>query len=142
MSKTIVTRGHYHNFDEATAAEAISPGHLVRRDANGKFIKQATAGAVNRRTVAVENDIFGKGVTDAYAVNDRVLAVALMPGDTFYGRLAAAATAVGVGDYLEAHTDGTLKKTATAAGASFQALEAVDNSAGGTEVFIHVEVLG
>jgi hypothetical protein len=139
---------------EAPAGGAITPGHLVAYNSSGNLVVHGTAGAKTRPLFAVENELLGKGINDAYAVNDLVQAEELHVGDV-YALLPAAAAAIVIGDKLTSNGDGTLKK-ATAASQSgttpftvtfadhiiAEALEAVDNSGGGTPVRIKVAVIG
>ena len=125
---------------EAAAGGTIKPGHLVELDSSGDFIVQATLGKDCQRTFALENDLIGDGVTDAYLITEQVQAGAFKRGEVVHAKLAAAAAAIVIGDQLEAAADGTLK--IFAAGTAIPtALEAVDNSGGGSEVFIKAEVL-
>lgn len=125
---------------EAVAAGAITPGHLIARDANGKVGVHAAAAGNTGRLFAVENDIIGKGINDAYAVDDQVQFGAFRPGDEVYALVPAAAAAIVIGNQLESTGDGTLK--ILAAGTPLAtALEAVDNSAGATPARIKVEIM-
>ncbi|MGD9726391.1 MAG: hypothetical protein AB7L09_21610 [Nitrospira sp.] len=134
---------------EALAAEAITPGHLISYNNAGKFIKHAVAAGNAAPLFAAENEVFGDEISVAYANNDNVLAWMCRAGDEVYALVAAAAAAIVVGDYLESAGDGTLRKVATAAATSqamresirFQALEAVDNSGGGTAVRLAVLII-
>ncbi len=146
----VVVIGHNEAlYKEANVAEAITPGHLIALNSSGAMIKHATAGAAasageNFRMpvkVAVENDIFGKGIDDAWAVNDQGLYQQLDTGCEWMALLAAAATAVTYGAYLESAGNGTLRITTIEGNAIARALEAVDNSAGGSPARIRVEVL-
>jgi hypothetical protein len=91
--------------------------------------------------VAVEQDFFGKGIDDAYAVNDRVLYQPLDTGCEFMALVAAAAPAIAYNDLVESAGNGTVRKTVIAANAIGRATEAVDNSGGGAAVRLRVEVL-
>lgn len=138
--KTIVLLGS-PKIKEAQATAAISPGHLVEYGGAKDIRKTSTALVSCRKAIALENDIVGKTITDAYAANDWVRYGVFTPGDVAYVRVAAAATAIAKGDKLVAHSDGTVKKTgATTDFIVGYALEALDNSAGGSEAFIKMEV--
>jgi hypothetical protein len=98
---------------------------------------------------AFENELAGKTITDQYAIGDQVLCMVCAPGAEVLMVLAASAAAIVIGDYLESAGDGTVRlgvadaatDTAQRRAIVGMALEAVDNSGGGTEVFIKVEVL-
>ena len=146
----VVVIGHDRAlYKEANVAEAITPGHLVALNSSGAMIKHNVAGpaaAAGVNTpgivrVAVENDIFGKGIDDLWAINDQGLYQPLDTGAEFMALLAAAAPAVAVNDLVESAGNGTVRKTTVIANAIGRAVEAKDNSAGGTQVRLRVEVL-
>lgn len=147
-NRTIVVKGRGIR-KELNAGGVINPGHLIKMAADGDAEVHNGAGKTAMATFACENELFGLGVTDAYAVGDRVLYEHLVPGQEVYGRVAAAAAAIAVGDFLESDGTGCLRKVATSAATAQdarnsvvgQALEAVDNSGGGAEVFILVAII-
>lgn len=124
---------------EGQASAALSPGHLVERGGSKIFQVQATAKAACSPMFAVENDLLGKEITDAYAANDNVVVAFALPGAEINARLAASASAIVANDALEATGDGTVRKF-TDGVIIGHALEAVNNSSGSTEVFIKMEV--
>lgn len=139
---------------EAPAGGAITPGHLITRNSSNAFIVHAVAAGPAVAMFALENELFGKEITAAYASGEQVLAWVPEKGSEVYALVAAAAAAIVVGDYLESAGDGTLRKATafaqsgttpfavTPAGYPVaRALNAVDNSGGGTPVRIEVEVL-
>lgn len=148
MANTIVLKGHSIR-KEREAAAAINPGHLVEITSADKVQVHGTAAANAQRAFAVENEVVGKGIDDAYATGDWVLYEVLQPGAEIQAVLAASATAVARGAFLESAGDGTLRVLTTAAATSQAsrasvvavALEAVDNSGGGSEAYITVEIL-
>ena len=148
MSKTIVLDG-YVTPKEATAAAALSPGHLIKLNNAGKVLKHATAGGTLSPSFAVEYEYDTSDIATAYATGDRVRYVVATTGARIKGKLAASAAAIVIGDYLESAGDGTLRKVSTDTATSqdernsvrFQAVEAVNNSSGSSEVFIKVEVI-
>lgn len=146
----VVVIGHNEAlYKEANVAEAITPGHLIALNSSGEMIKHNVAGPAaaaganiqGQVRVAVENDFFGKGIDDAWAVNDRGIYQSLDTGCEFMALVAAAAPAIAYQDYVESAGNGTVRKTTVIANAIGRALEAVDNSAGGTQVRLRVEVL-
>jgi hypothetical protein len=149
MLRVVVIGHNVGQYKEAECAEAITPGHLVTLNASDKLIKHATAGPVAAAganippivRVAVENDIFGKGIDDAWASGDQGLYQVLDSGCEFMALVAAAAPAIAKHDYLESAGNGTVRKTTVIANAFARATVAVDNSGGGSPVRLRVEVL-
>ena len=136
--ETIILKGN-PLIKERDAVVALSPGHFVELTAANGVRKVDEAGA-SSRNIAIENDLLGKTISDAYAANDRVLYAAFTPGEEAYVRLQARATAVVVGDDLALSATGSVVKAAGGADVVARALEAIDNSANANEVFIKVEV--
>ena len=127
---------------ERQAGGVIRPGHLVALNSSNAYVVQPTALVAVQKTFAMEKEYDGTGIAGSYASGDTVIAGDFTAGDEVYARLAAAAVAIVIGDNLVAHSDGTLKKSA--ASTDFfvaKALEAVNNSGGGTEVMIKVKLL-
>lgn len=144
MPNTIIVEGHAKGkYDEGRAAGAIKPGHMLKRDSSLALVVHATAGGFGEMMVAIEDALQGKLITDAYASGDLVRYYQPRSGEKFMARLAAGATAVVKGDLLISSGDGTLKKT-TGSPTQLYAVaeESVDNSAGGSEVFIKVRAAG
>jgi hypothetical protein len=147
-SNTIFVKGNKIR-KEALAGVAINPGYLVELQSDGTLDPHDTAATNATPTIAVENEVFGDDRTVAYAIGDNVLYEYMSPGSEVYLVLAAAAVAVVVGDFLESAGDGTVRKlTARAATAESatrsivaKAIEAVDNSGGGGEVYILAEIM-
>ncbi len=148
MPNTIVLKGKGIR-KERISGGAINPGHLIERTSTGTVIVHAGAGLNTQSMFAIENEVIGGEIDTAYASGDNVLYEVLPPGAEVNALLAAAATAVVAGDYLESDGDGTLRilTTDTATDDTQReacvavALESVDNSGGGGEVRIKVEVL-
>lgn len=151
-SEAIVLLGNPER-QEDKAIAAFSPGHLLEFNSTG-VRKHSVAKGKARKAIATENELLGKTIEDAYAINDNAYLAVFKSGEQAQVRLAAAAAAIVKGDFLESAGDGTLRKLTAASqggGAPYAytsegvplavALEAIDNSAGGTEVFINVEFL-
>src|SRR3990170_7472075 len=162
MAKTVVLKGDPVR-KEGVAAEAVTPGHLIEfvpsgADA-GKLRKHASAGQNAAHMFAVEEEFVGDDIDTAYAASDTVQYVAARPGDEVNALVAAAAAAIVKGNFLESAGNGTVRKHTVPSQAvneggtnSYtitqytravvgQALEAVDNSGGGTAGRIKGEVL-
>lgn len=133
---------------EFVAGEAgIYPGHLLEQTtAAAASAGPQTALRDNRAStvggpviVAIENPYLPPGTKDTvYASGDTVYGRAVVPGSEYQARLAPNAAAIVVNDSLTRDGDGMLKKAAAADEIVAVALEAVNNSAGGTQVFILV----
>ena len=130
-------------YNERVATEAITPGMLVNPVDATQVEMNDIVSATDQPglvEVAVENDIFGGGIDDAYASGDTVISQILRPGCEFYGWVAAGEAAVAYDAYLTTAAGGLLT-AGTAANAIAMAREAVDNSGGGTSARIRVVVI-
>lgn len=107
-SNTIVLKGNGIN-KEAIANAAITPGYLVERMSTGNIRKHATAGVEASPAFAIENEVIGLGIDDDYAANDNCLFTYLQSGSEVFALLAAAASAIVIGDKLESAGDGTVR---------------------------------
>jgi len=106
-AKTIVLKGHGIR-NEALANAAITPGHLVELMTTGKIRVHATAGGNAAALFAVEDDLQGKTIDDAYAANAIAQYDALYPGCEVQARIANGQN-VAIGNFLESAGDGTLQ---------------------------------
>jgi hypothetical protein len=133
---------------EGIASGAITPGHLVEFGGANDLQVHSNAALNARKAFAVENDLIGNGITDAYALGDQVQYEVFYAGAEVYALVAAAATAITKGAALESAGDGTLRILTTDAATDdtqrdsvvAYALEAVDNSGGASAARIKVEV--
>lgn len=141
--KTIVYKGSGIR-KEAVAGGAITPGHLVALDSSGDLIVHATNGGQAQRAFAVENELNGGEIGDAYATLDRAFYEVLPHGAEVYGWLADEENAA-IGNFLASFGDGTMKVLDTIA-AVVQATGAVtdDDSAAsnGLVVYLHLDENG
>lgn len=132
----------------AAAASAIVPGMLIEELAAGTVQEHSTAAANAQKLFALPDIATGGTIDDAYAVGALVEYGAAHAGQEVYALVAAAAAAIVIGDVLESAGDGTVRiATADAATDTAQrdavvgyALEAVNNSGGGTTARIKVRV--
>ena len=147
--KTIVLKGQGQVRKELIAAAAITPGYLCERTSSNTVQKHAGAGLTAAPMFALENEVVGGNIDTAYVALDTVLLGIFPPGTEIFALVAASASAIVIGDVLESDGDGTLRiQTADAATDAAQrrsavavAIEAVDNSGGGSEARIKVELL-
>lgn len=141
--KTIILKGmEYCPPEEAKAGEAgIYPGMLLKFQSDGDFELQDESETVGPLLVAVEDTLQGKVIADVYTSGYAVLARWLAIGTEFYGWLAPGAN-VSIGSqctfagYESPGALGLAEKSSAqlGAGARFEAVEAVNNSAGLTAV--------
>jgi hypothetical protein len=148
-TNTIVLKGDLRlRHEEFRAGGTIRPGHnLIINSSNAVVVNNVAAGAGSTafsNFFAKEDALQGKTVDDAYASSDLVPVHMAHAGDKIQGRVAAAAVAIVVGDRLVSNGDGCVKKAADAVtGRTIGiAAEAVDNSAGGSEAFVAMWIVG
>lgn len=138
---------------ELPAGGTITPGMLVAMNSAGKWVAHPTAAGAAVPAFAQEYEINGKGIDDNYVSGDDVLTWIVPSGAEVNALVAASATAIAVGDYVESAGDGTVRKATAASGLTVpsgggtvvlpgqiigQALEAVDNSGGATTARIRI----
>lgn len=98
--------------EEFEAAGAIYPGMLVEMDSNGKVVAHNSAAARACIMIALENELEGEGIDDAYASGDKVQVWFAGRGDMAYMVLSDGEKVV-KGDMLESNGDGYLQKLTT-----------------------------
>lgn len=144
---TDVNGSFIHNERLAAAASAILPGHLVE-EVLGKVQEHSTAAANAQKLFALANIANGGTIDDVYIVGESVRYGAAHAGQEVFALVAASATAITDGIALESAGDGTLRiQTTDSATDDTQrnsvvayAMEAVDNSGGGSAVRIKARV--
>lgn len=148
--KVVVLKGDPKRYEALAGAAGILPGHLIKLSStSGDVVVHNVAAGMAAPMFADVEDYAGGVVDTAYADNDQLSYVHCKQGDEIYALLPASAAAVVIGDYLESNGDGTLKKsthattsaTTAAAWPIAIALQAIDNSGGGTAVRIKVRIL-
>jgi hypothetical protein len=107
-AKTIVLKGRGIR-NEAVANAAITPGHLVELMSTGKIRVHATAGGNAAALFAVEDDLQGKTIDDAYAANAIAQYEAVYPGCEVQAWIADGQN-IAIGDFLESAGGGELQK--------------------------------
>jgi hypothetical protein len=126
-------------FEEFTASEAITPGMLVELTSDGKVKKHASESGNVLPMFALEDELQGKGIDDAYAEEAQVQVWVPGRGDIVNALLEDGQN-IAIGDYLESAGAGYLQKyVADSTGIYYpaqivgQAIEAVDlSSSSGT----------
>lgn len=131
---TIKLKKYVDIINEYDAGGAITPGHLVQLDSDGDVTVNSSAGVACQKAFALEDELQGKTISDAYASGDKVQVWNCVPGEEVYALLADGENAA-IGDKLVSNGDGQLKvMTADSSGAVVEetpiaiALEAVDMS--------------
>ncbi len=135
---------------EAVATAIFTPGDLLNIDSAGELLKHGDASKRNAPLFAVEDDINGTGIDDDYADTQYAQAEYMFPGCEVYAWVAASAAAIVIGALLESdgagglrilqdYTDAELDEVSVSAMA--QAIEAVDNSGGGSRARIKVVII-
>lgn len=111
MPHTIVLKGPFIR-KEGEASEAITPGHLVEFGGSADLRKHSTVGGAARRAFALENDLLGRGIDDAYAAAEAVQYGVFPHGSEVYAKLTAGETCT-KGDALESAGNGLLQVSST-----------------------------
>ena len=102
---------------EAVANAAITPGMVCELMSTGKVRAHANAGQNAEALIAIEDELQGKEISQAYAADNIVLLRNYRAGDEFYG-LIANGEDVSIGNFLESDGEGRLQvHTADSAGA-------------------------
>jgi hypothetical protein len=106
---SVIIKDYAHIREEFVANAAITPGHLVELMSTGKVRVHATAGGNCLPMFAVEDELQGKEISEAYAADDQVQVWVPQRGDEVYCLIKHAQT-IAIGDFLESAGDGTLQK--------------------------------
>jgi hypothetical protein len=96
---------------EAKAAAAITPGMLIYFNGTANTVAKHNhaSGPVHPPMFALEDELQGKGITDAYATGDKVQCWIAQRGERVLALLADGEH-VEIGDRLASNGDGFLKK--------------------------------
>lgn len=139
---TIPIKGDFIQ-SERQANAAINPGHLIELMSTDKVRSNTQAGVLVPRTFAIEQEYEGKEITDAYATDDTVIYGAFPAGAEVYAKLAASATAVVIGDRLEAKNDGTVGTLSAADTLVATGIVTDDDNAAttGLAIYLHLDEL-
>lgn len=131
---TIKIKKYSDVIEEITAtAVAITPGYLLELTSAGLVQAHATAAGNVLPMFALEDELQGNGIDDAYAVSAKVQVWIPGRGDQVYALLNDGETVV-IGDFLESAGNGKLQKHTSASADVYLnpivgvAVEAVDMS--------------
>lgn len=109
MAKQTIKLKKYNDIiNEYAAGEAITPGMLLELASDGDVDVQDTAGGVCSKMFALEDELQGKTIDDAYAEGDPVQCWVATPGEEVLAWLANGEDA-SIGDILVADGTGKLK---------------------------------
>ncbi len=111
MPKTVVLKGDFIR-KEGKASSAITPGDLIEFGGSADLQPHSTVGGEARKAFALENDLIGQGLTDAYDAGDTVQYGVFVPGAEVYVRLNTGKTCT-KGQPLESAGNGRLQVEST-----------------------------
>jgi hypothetical protein len=109
LFNTIKLKNYSKVMVEYAAAAALYPGQLLELTSSGTVQKHSGAGKTALPMFAVEDELQGKGITEAYAAGDVVQCWIPGRGDEVYVKLADAENVV-IGDRLESNGLGFVRK--------------------------------
>ena len=133
---SIRVKNYLNIFEEMVAVAAITPGMLVEIDSAGEVQAHSAASGITLPMFALEDELQGNGITDAYSADDQVQVWIPQRGDQVYAVLADGES-VAIGDFVVSNGSGALVKLDTVDSAAVaelpnaivgQCLEAVDLS--------------
>ena len=111
MSNTIKLKQYSDMNLEYVAGEAIKPGALVEIQSDGTVDNQDTADDPVAVLIALEDELQGGAITDAYALDDPVQIYPVQEHEEALVLWTGADPAIG--SFAQANGDGTLKAIAT-----------------------------
>ena len=112
--RTIKVKKYSDNIVELVANAAITPGMLVEQMSTDFIRAHSTQDGNCLPMIALEDELQGKIISEAYAQNDQVFVWIPARGDEFYGILASGES-VAKGEFLVSNGDGKLKALPTLA---------------------------
>jgi len=104
---TIKIKKYSDNVEELVAAAAITPGMLVEVTSGGEVQAHSSWSKNAMPKFALEDELQGKAIDEAYADGDRVQVWTPQRGDQVYGLLKDGEKVV-IGDFLASNGDGYL----------------------------------
>ena len=108
-SRTIRVQSYGDIVTERTGDGVIIPGMLLERTSADKLKIHSTAGGNLQTIVALEKNLVGLGIDDAYVDAERVIAQIFRAGDRVLMIIQDGSAAVVIGDELESAGDGTVE---------------------------------
>ena len=108
-TKTIKVKDYLHINEEYKAKTAITPGMVVELTSDDNVQAHSGAGKSALIMIALEDDLQGKGIDDAYAAEDPVQVWIPQRGD-IANMLLKDGEDISIGDFLESAGTGYLQK--------------------------------
>jgi hypothetical protein len=105
---TIKVKDYTKINEEFTAAAAITPGMLVEETSAGKVQAHSTAAGAAQLMIALEDELQGDEISDAYSSGDPVQVWVPRRGD-MANMILASGEDVSIGDALESDGNGRLR---------------------------------
>ena len=105
---TIKLKKYLDIINEYDAEAAIIPGELIQLNSNGNVEVHDVAGGNLLHMFALEDELQGKGIDDAYAAEDKVQCWVAVRGEEVYAILADGQD-IAIGDFLESNGAGELQ---------------------------------
>jgi hypothetical protein len=135
VKHTVKLKKYLDTIIERVANAAIEPGMLVEIMSTNKVRKHATKDGHVLPMFALEDELQGKGLTDAYAADDQVQIWVAQRGEEVYALLEDGQV-VAIGDFLVSAGNGHLQKQIGTGASDYNptmkicgmALEAMDTS--------------
>jgi len=109
MANTIKLKKYLDIIEEYGAEAAITPGMLLELNSSGNVQVHSTAGGNVLPMFALEDELQGNDIDDAYVADDKVQVWVAVRGEWVYAILADGQN-VSVGDFLESAGSGLLQK--------------------------------
>lgn len=132
--ETIKLKKYVDIIEQYDAESAITPGHLIELTSSDTVQPHSTAGGNNMHMFALEDEMQGNEIDDAYAADDPVQCWVAVTG-SIVNCILADGENVAIGAFLESAGDGTLQEhTVDSTGFYYpnqivgQAVDAVDMS--------------
>ncbi len=133
---TIKIKKYSDVIEEATAAAPFTPGHLIEFTSAGKVRAHSTATGTALPMFALEDELQGKGITEAYSTDNLVQCWIAGRGDMVYALLNSGES-VTAGDFLESAGNGNLQALTTGTPIA-QAVETVNASGGTARIVVRI----
>lgn len=108
MANSVIVKKYSDVIDEFEAGGAITPGMLLVEGSAGTVVAHATADGAAEKLFALEDELQGKTISDAYASGDPVQCWFAGRGDVVNAILTTSQT-IAIGDQLVSNGDGALK---------------------------------
>ena len=147
MANTVKLKKYLDVNMEFVAVNAILPGMLVEITSANKVQRHATSGGDAVPLFALEDELQGKGIDEAYAADDPVQVWVAQRGEVVQALLADGETAV-IGSFLVSNGDGYLRVQSQdsvygmdVVGVALEAIDRASSSGADTNVTGQIKVM-